>query len=77
MLSERWPTEGETVDRLRNEPVLVLEVVRSSILAAVAFGLPLTPEQSTVVLVLASALVSLIARERVSPYEPASESVDL
>jgi hypothetical protein len=45
-------------------------VVRAALLAAVAFGLPLSTEQSTVLFVLASAVVSLVARQHVTPYDP-------
>lgn len=49
------------------EPVAIIEVIRLSLVAAVAFGLPLSDGQSVALIALASAVLSVIARQRVTP----------
>jgi len=54
-------------DRLTNEPVLVLGVVQAGLALAVSFGLGWTGEQTGAVVAASAAVLSLIARSRVTP----------
>jgi hypothetical protein len=49
------------------EPVLWLAAVRAAVVGAAAFGLALTVEQTAAIYVAAEAVLSLIARQKVSP----------
>lgn len=55
------------MDRLIKEPTLVVELVRAVLLCAVVFGLPLSDEQTAAVLVLASAALAVVNRQKVTP----------
>lgn len=54
-------------DRISNEPVLTMAVIQASILLAAGFGLKLTPEQITLLGVFSAAVLSWIARSKVTP----------
>lgn len=49
------------------EPVLWLAAIRAVIVLVTAFGLQLTPEQIAAVYLTAEAVLSLIARQKVTP----------
>lgn len=49
------------------EPVLWLAAIRAIVVLVTAFGLQLTPEQIAAVYLVAEAILSLIARQRVEP----------
>ena len=53
--------------RLTNEPTLVVELVRAALLCAVVFGLPLSEEQTAAVLLVVSAALAVVNRQRVAP----------
>lgn len=61
---------------LDREPVLFLAVVRAVLVAVTAFGLELTTQQTGAVYLLAEAILSLLARSRVSPVEAVTTPVD-
>ena len=55
---------------LDREPVLFLGVVRAIVVFVVAFGLELSVEQTGAIYLLAEAVLSLLARAKVTPTEP-------
>lgn len=55
------------VEKLRNEPVLVVALVQAILVAAVAFGLDLSPAQSAAVLSVTGAVLAVVARSKVTP----------
>ena len=55
---------------LDREPVLFLGVVRAIVVFVVAFGLELSVEQTGAIYLLAEAVLSLMARAKVTPTEP-------
>lgn len=55
------------MERIKNEPVLVLGVVQAAVALAAAFGLDLTGEQVATIVAFSAALLSLIARRQVTP----------
>ena len=63
-LRELW---GGLTDRLSQEPVLVLGVVQTALALIVSFGLGLTGEQVGAIVGLSAAILSLIARSKVTP----------
>lgn len=60
---------------LDREPVLFLGLVRAGLVAITAFGLDLTVEQTGAIYLLAETILSLLARQRVSPVQPVTEPV--
>lgn len=52
---------------LGREPVLVLAAIRAIVVLVTAFGLNLTPEQIAAVYLVAEAVLSVIARQKVTP----------
>ena len=54
---------------LDREPVLILGAIRAIVVLVTAFGLSLTPEQIAAVYLVAEAVLSVIARQRVTPVE--------
>ena len=54
-------------ERLANEPVLVLGVVQAALALLVSFGLGLSGEQVGTIIALSAAILSLVARSRVTP----------
>lgn len=55
------------MDRLVKEPTLVVELVRAVLLVAVVFGLPLSDEQTAALLLLVSAGLAVVNRQKVTP----------
>lgn len=55
------------MDRIKNEPALVLAVVQAVLGLVVAFGFDLTGEQTAAVLTVTAAVLGLIVRSRVTP----------
>lgn len=55
------------IDRLKNEPVLVLGTVQALIALVVAFGLQLSGDQVATIVAFTAAVLSLIARTQVTP----------
>jgi hypothetical protein len=49
------------------EPVLILGLVNALIALAVGFGVNVTPEQFSLIMVATTAILSFIARQQVSP----------
>lgn len=54
-------------NRLKNEPVLVLNFVNVAIAGAVAFGLDITMEQKAALIAISTAVFNLVARAQVTP----------
>lgn len=52
---------------MKREPVLILELVKAIVTAAIAFGAKLTAEQAIALYVVVAAILSVITRSRVSP----------
>lgn len=57
-------------EKIQNEPVLVTALVQAAIVVAASFGLDLTAEQTSGIVVLTGALLAFIARSKVSPVTP-------
>jgi hypothetical protein len=53
-----------------SEPVLVLAAVRAMVVLVTAFGLDLSAEQVAAVYLAAESVLSLVAREKVTPWTP-------
>lgn len=60
------------VDRLLNEPVMVLAFIEAGLALAIGFGLNWTAEQVALVIAFTSALLGLIARSQVTPMRKLS-----
>lgn len=60
---------------LQREPVLLLDLLKAAVLAAVAFGLPLSDGQTTALLGVAGAVLALsgVARAAVTPVAKVEE----
>lgn len=54
---------------LNREPVLILGLIRAIVVMLVVFGLSMTPEQIAAVYLVAEMVLSVIARQRVTPTE--------
>ena len=63
------------ISYLRAEPVALLYVVQSGLLLSLAFGLELTEEQLAAVLTFSGAVLSLIARQAVTPNQRVAVTV--
>lgn len=61
---------------LDREPVLFLGVIRALVVCVTAFGLNLSVEQTGAIYLLAEAVLSLMARARVSPVEAVTVPVE-
>jgi hypothetical protein len=53
------------LDRARNEPALIVGVVEAVLVAAIAFGIDLTAEQTAALLAVVVAVGALITRQTV------------
>ena len=53
--------------RIQNEPVLVTTLVGAVIGLAVVFGVPITDDQKTAIVLVVTAVLALFARSQVSP----------
>lgn len=56
--------------RIQNEPVLLTTLVGAVISLLVVFGVPITEEQKTAIVLVVTALCALFARSQVSPVSP-------
>jgi hypothetical protein len=54
-------------DRIKSEPVLVTTLVGSVLSLLVVFGVPISDEQKTAVVVAVAAVLALFARSQVTP----------
>lgn len=54
-------------ERLKNEPVLILNLINAVIAGAIAFGLDLTMEQKAGLIAISTAVLNLLARSQVTP----------
>ena len=61
--------------RLLNEPVLIGGAIRAVILAAVAFGLDVTPEQLAALMLAVETVLALVTRALVTPNQLAEARV--
>lgn len=55
------------VARIRREPALVAGLVQALLAALVAFGVPLSPEQTAAVLAVSAAVLAFVVRRQVTP----------
>jgi hypothetical protein len=62
--------------RLLNEPVLIGTAIRAVVLAGMAFGLQITPEQLAAVMLAIEAVLALVTRTLVTPNQLAEARVD-
>lgn len=62
------------IERIRNEPVLVVAVLGATITLIVQFGIPLTSGQIDALNGLAWAVLAVVARTKVTPIRHAGES---
>jgi hypothetical protein len=62
-------------NRMLNEPVMIAAAIRSVIIAATAFGLDMTAEQMTTLMVAVEAVLALVTRSLVTPNQLAEERV--
>ncbi len=54
---------------LGREPVMFMALIQAGIALAVGFGLPVTPEQTGLILAFAAAVLGFIARQSVTPVQ--------
>ena len=62
--------------RLLNEPVLIGAAIRLSLIAAIAFGLPMTEQQMLALMAALEAVLALVTRALVTPNQLAEARVD-
>jgi hypothetical protein len=55
------------LERINQEPALTLGVVQALIALAVGFGLPVTPEQTALIVAATAAVLSWVTRTQVTP----------
>lgn len=55
------------LERIKDEPVLVVALVEAVLALVVAFGLDLTTEQTAGILLVTGAVLAFVARQRVVP----------
>ena len=55
------------MDRIRNEPALVIGLVQAALALVIAFGLELSEEQVGAVLAISAAVLALVTRSQVTP----------
>ena len=55
------------IARIQNEPVLVTTLVGSVLGLLIVFGVPITPEQKTAIVLVFTAVLAIFARSQVSP----------
>lgn len=55
------------MERIKNEPVMVLGVIQAAIALVAAFGLNLTGDQVATLVSFSAAVLSLVARRQVTP----------
>ncbi len=58
---------------LLREPAIITALIQEALIAAVAFGVELTPEQMAAVLGVSTALLALVVRALVTPNAKAAE----
>jgi hypothetical protein len=63
------------VKRLLNEPVMIAGAVRAVILAVMAFGFTVSPEQLAAVMLALESVLSLLTRTLVTPNQLAEQRV--
>jgi hypothetical protein len=56
------------------EPTMILAVIQSFVALFISFGLDLSNQQVGAIMAAAAALLGLLARSRVTPNEPKSNS---
>lgn len=55
------------LDYIKQEPVVILALVEAAVVAAVAFGVPITTEQKVAVAGLTAAVLTILTRQMVTP----------
>jgi len=57
------------LDRISQEPALVVGAVQASIVLGVSFGLSLSQEQTAAILAFTAAVLAFVTRSQVSPVQ--------
>ena len=63
--------------KLQNEPVMIAAAIRAVIVAAIAFGLDMTPEQMGSLMLAVEAILAVVTRSQVTPNQLAEHRVDM
>jgi hypothetical protein len=58
---------GAIIARLQDEPVLLTTLVATVIGLLIAFGVPISDDQKTAVLLVVTAIAAIFARSQVTP----------
>lgn len=64
------------MNRLLNEPILLGAAIRATLLAAVAFGFTISPEQIAALMIAVEAILTWLTRSFVTPNHIAEARVD-
>lgn len=57
------------LERIKNEPVMLKEILVAALGLGAAFGLDLSAERTAAILLMASAVLALFVRQRVTPVK--------
>lgn len=60
---------------ITREPVAIQAVIQSAIGLAIGFGIPVTTEQMGLILVFTAAVLALITRQQVTPFEATGKAL--
>ena len=55
------------MERIHQEPALTLAMVQAAVALAVGFGLPVTPEQVSLIVAFSAAVLGWVTRTQVTP----------
>jgi hypothetical protein len=55
------------LEYIKHEPVVILALVEAAVVAAVAFGVPVTTEQKVAIAGLTAAVLTVLTRQLVTP----------
>jgi uncharacterized membrane protein YccC len=55
------------IDKIQNEPVLLTTLVGAILGLLIVFGVPVTDDQKTAIVLVVTALLAIVARSQVSP----------
>ena len=55
------------MERIEQEPALTLAMVQAAVALAVGFGLPVTPEQVSLIVAFSAAVLGWVTRTQVTP----------
>ena len=58
------------IERIKNEPALVMGLIQAVLVLLVSFGSRLTSEQAGAILAVSAAVLSIVTRQMVVPMPP-------